>query len=98
MEDKKKSPKLRQKDIDKLYSIFLKQLNDKTLKTFEEIIEENDIKIVLKTFFDWIILEAIPEVNNQLIIPKKMKNNSKLLKTTIKCFEECDKDYEKENE
>lgn len=34
MEGKKKRPKLRQKDIDKLYSILLEQLDDKTLKNF----------------------------------------------------------------
>ena len=32
MEGKKKRPKLKQKDTDKLYSIFLEQLEDKTLK------------------------------------------------------------------
>lgn len=75
MEGKKKRPKLRKKDIDKLYSIFLEQLDDKTLKTFEETIEENGIKIVLETLFEWVILEAIPEVNNERIIPKAIKKN-----------------------
>lgn len=98
MDGKKKRSKLKQKDIDKLYSIFLEQLDDKTLETFEETIKENDIKIVLKTLFDWVILEAIPKVNNELIIPKKMKNNSELLRTTIECFEEYEKECEEENE
>lgn len=98
MEGKKKRPKLIQKDIDKLYSIFLEQLDDKTLKTFEETIEENGIKLAMETLFEWVILEAIPEVNNELIIPKKMKNNSELLRTTIECFEECEKECEEKNE
>jgi len=75
MEGKKKSPKLRKKDIDKLYSIFLEQLDDKTLETFEETIEVNGIKLALETLFEWVILEAIPEVNNERIIPKAIKEN-----------------------
>ena len=70
MEGKKKRPKLKQKDIDKLYSIFLEQLDDNTLKTFEETIEENGVKLAMETVFDWVILEAIPEVNNERIFPK----------------------------
>ena len=66
---------LKQKDIDKLYSIFLEQLEDKTLKTFEETIEENGVKLAMETVFDWVILEAIPEVNNERIIPKAIKEN-----------------------
>ena len=77
MEGKKKRPKLKQKDIDKLYSIFLEQLEDKTLKTFEETIEEHGIKLTLETLFEWVILEAIPEVNNERIIPKAIKENEK---------------------
>lgn len=75
MEGKKKRPKLRQKDIDKLYSIFLKQLDDNTLKTFEETIEENGVKLAMETVFDWVILEAIPKVNNERIFPKAIKEN-----------------------
>lgn len=98
MEDKKKISKLRQKDIDELYSIFLRQLDEKTLKTFEETIEKYGIKLAMETLFEWVILEAIPEVNNELIIPKKMKNNSELLRTTIECFEEYEKECEGKNE
>lgn len=75
MEDKKKRPKLKQKDIDKLYSIFLEQLDDKTLKTLEEAIEVYGIKLALETVFEWVILEAIPRVNNECIIPKAIKEN-----------------------
>lgn len=75
MEDKKKRPKLKQKDIDRLYSIFLEQLDDKTLKTFEETIEEYGIKLAMETLFEWVILEAIPEVNNERIIPKVIKED-----------------------
>mgnify|MGYP003561987756 CR=1 FL=1 len=93
MEDKKKRPKLKQKDIDKLYSIFLEQLDDKTLKTLEETIEEYGIKVVLETLFEWVILEAIPEVNNERIIPKTIKLDEKHwylnVKSTEKCEEEC---------
>jgi hypothetical protein len=91
MEDKKKRPKLKQKDIDKLYSIFLEQLDDKTLKTFEETIEENGIKLTMETLFEWVILEAIPEVNNERIIPKAIKENENhwLLNTEL-TEEECE--------
>jgi hypothetical protein len=78
MEGKKKRSKLKQKDIDKLYSILLEQLNDKTLKTFEETIEVNGIKLALETLFEWVILEAIPRVNNERIIPKAIKENENI--------------------
>jgi hypothetical protein len=94
MEGKKKRPKLKQKDIDKLYSIFLEQLDDKTLKTFEETIEENGIKLAMETLFEWVILEAIPEVNNERIIPKAIKENENhwLLNTELaeEYKEECE--------
>lgn len=91
MEGKKKRPKLKQKDIDKLYSIFLEQLEDKTLKTLEETIEEYGIKLTLETLFEWVILEAIPEVNNERIIPKAIKEteNHWFLNTEL-TEEECE--------
>lgn len=94
MEGKKKRPKLRKKDIDKLYSIFLEQLNDKTLETFEETIEEYGIKIVLKTLFEWVILEAIPEVNNERIIPKAIKLDEKHWFLNTELTEECEEECE----
>lgn len=92
MEGKKKRSKLKQKDIDKLYSIFLEQLEDKTLKTFEETIEEHGIKLTLETLFEWVILEAIPEVNNERIIPKAMKENENhwFWNTELTEEEECE--------
>jgi hypothetical protein len=90
MEGKKKRPKLRQKDIDKLYSIFLEQLEDKTLKTFEETIEECGIKPTMQTLFEWVILEAIPEVNNERIIPKAIKENENHWFLNSELNEECD--------
>lgn len=90
MESKKKRPKLRQKDIDKLYSIFLEQLEDKTLKTFEETIEVHGIKLTLETLFEWVILEAIPEVNNERIIPKAIKENENHWFLNSELNEECE--------
>ena len=40
MEGKKKRPKLKQKDIDKLYSIFLEQLDDKSKITSWDTAED----------------------------------------------------------
>ena len=90
MEGKKKRPKLRQKDIDKLYSIFLEQLDNKTLKTFEETIEEHGIKLTMETLFEWVILEAISEVNNERIIPKAIKENENHWFLNSELNEECD--------
>lgn len=92
MEGKKKRPKLRQKDIDKLYSIFLEQLDDKTLKTFEETIEENGIKLAMETVFEWVILEAIPEVNNERIFPKAIKENENHWFFNTELTEECEEE------
>lgn len=69
---KTKRNKLTQKDIDKLYSIFLESIDDeKTLEAIEETIKEYGIKTLLETVFEWVIMEAIPVVNNKLIIPKE---------------------------
>lgn len=92
MEGKKKRPKLTQKDIDKLYSIFLEQLEDKTLKTFEETIEVHGIKLTLETLFEWVILEAIPEVNNERIIPKAIKENENHWFLNSELNEECEEE------
>lgn len=92
METKKKRPKLKQKDIDKLYSIFLEQLDDKTLKNFEETIEEYGIKPTMETLFEWVILEAIPEVNNERIIPKAIKENENHWFLNTELTEECEEE------
>lgn len=69
---KTKRNKLTQKDIDKLYSIFLESIDDeKTLEVVEETIKEYGVKTLLETVFEWVIMEAIPVVNNKLIIPKE---------------------------
>ena len=69
---KPKRNKLTQKDIDKLYSIFLESLDDeKTLEVIEETIKEHGVKTLLETVFEWVIMEAIPVVNNKLIIPQE---------------------------
>lgn len=69
---KTKRNKLTQKDIDKLYSIFLESIDDeKTLEAIEETIKEYGVKTLLETVFEWVIMEAIPVVNNKLIIPKE---------------------------
>lgn len=69
---KTKRNKLTQKDIDKLYSIFLESIDDeKTLAVVEETIKEYGVKTLLETVFEWVIMEAIPVVNNKLIIPKE---------------------------
>lgn len=94
MEDKKKRPKLRKKDIDKLYSIFLEQVEDETLKTLEETIEVYGIKLTLETIFEWVILEAIPEVNNERIIPKAIKENENHWFLNTKLTEECEEECE----
>lgn len=94
MEGKKKRPKLRKKDIDKLYSIFLEQVEDETLKTLEEIIEVHGIKLTLETIFEWVILEAIPEVNNERIIPKAIKLNEKHWFLNTELTEEYDEEEE----
>lgn len=69
---KTKRNKLTQKDIDKLYSLFLESIDDeKTLEVVEETIKEHGVKTLLETVFEWVIMEAIPVVNNKLIIPKE---------------------------
>ena len=63
------------KPIEETCVSFLDNEDDKTLKTFEETIEENGIKLAMETLFEWVILEAIPKVNNERIFPKAIKED-----------------------
>lgn len=43
----------------------------------------------METLFEWVILEAIPEVNNECIIPKVIKEDEKHWFLNTELTEEC---------